>query len=174
MFYSKQKPECDYKLKMWSQLCQSIKFYTWLTRVSSESNHNTYIFFLSGFSITHNKGRKCNSHYPFKSKKYSVGNNLLGLYSKLLSTGLLFALVNTLILTMIFMQTEVNLIHFRKKKTLQSQLGKCLALFNWEESMKWTLDGSANTVTITTYGNVQLLLLHRKLEMINHTFQNQE
>ena len=51
----------------------------------------------------------------------------------------------------IFMPTEVNLVYFKKRKNhQQNQLGKWLTCFSWEESVKRTLYGLANTLEMVT------------------------
>ena len=60
-------------------------------------------------------------------------------------------LPDILFVTVIFMLTEVNLVHSKKRKNhQQSQLGKWLTCFSWEESVKRTLYGLANTLEMVT------------------------
>ena len=119
LFILKTEVRMRSRQQMENSLHQPIKFYSWLTGGVFNSNQITYFCFLSGFSITHNKGRKCISLYPFKSKEYSVVKKWLGLGRGKAIHRLLFVLANTLFAAMIFAFIKVSLLHFKKRKNLK-------------------------------------------------------
>ena len=101
--------------------------------VYSDYTHTTYFCFLSGVSITHIKGRKCTSLYPFQSKEYSTEEKLFGLDLEIAVSWPLFVLANTLFVAIIFRLMEVKSVHFKKKTwshlhySLFSSIGESLS-----------------------------------------------
>ena len=79
-----------------------------------------YVCFVSEFSITHNKGKKCSSLYLFESKVYSIAKKLLGLGWEKAAYRLFFLLAKYPAWSYRYYFTfiEFNFAHFKWEKKL--------------------------------------------------------
>ena len=129
---------------------QAMTFYSCLTGVYSDSNHATHLSFLCGFLITYNKCTNVLSkgrYIHWEKVAWACFGNSYWLWKQLSVYWLLFALAVTLMAAIIFTLTEVNLVHFKRKKPYPKSFGKLYYFFQlervqqtdtkWANTLEW-------------------------------------